>query len=559
MVDRTTKRAKGFADQICALLKGDPAVTLGEATNFPHLKILSKKTVHTYVATNKKIDARGETDEPEVAKVAIVKRKTVSKKKSTSIDKKGAADEPMEVIETTVSKKRSASTRAESAVTNKKRTMKKKADLSKENLEIVSVIQDVEPLSVVSVVEDCISNTRDFVELEIAEGTEMGTVLTDPEVTKSDNILVEVDESSAATTANEIVLELLDSSFETYWRYIVPIGPVLGEFSIPRRVIDNFSYRIQILDSALPDFNAQISPVVDISSAPTDFALSSSNQSSSSASSMNFTDDIPQGTATTIEQTIEHYFRSGYSAISEHQTSWISGVSYRVKDFDQIWILEQLSYRNCPYYCDQLRYQISPIPQLTETGIYQISLSNQISQVVRCLYAFRCDSYIFDRRGVNQSSSRKKELIIRDFRRKRDTASHGMTTLCDSETQFGLTHGIMVKQHRPIDPLDITDIACKNQLAMISIILGSFSGVSELNLLRLPFFRNGKDPLEDFDYNDPRCNPLLRPAAARTPSNHRTLSPQVVCLTSLLYCLRLIHEMDDQDLFDPTVEIKSPE
>ncbi|KZV30254.1 hypothetical protein F511_05534 [Dorcoceras hygrometricum] len=36
-------------------------------------------------------------------------------------------------------------------------------------------------------------------------------------------------------------------------------------------------------------------------------------------------------------------------------------------------------------------------------------------------------------------------------------------------------------------------------------------GSSELNLLRLPFFRNGKDPLEDFDYNDPRCNPILRP------------------------------------------------
>ncbi|KZV23596.1 hypothetical protein F511_12731 [Dorcoceras hygrometricum] len=34
----------------------------------------------------------------------------------------------------------------------------------------------------------------------------------------------------------------------------------------------------------------------------------------------------------------------------------------------------------------------------------------------------------------------------------------------------------------------------------------------------LPFFRHGKDPLEEFDYNDPRCNPLLRPAPARTPS-----------------------------------------
>ncbi|KZV58078.1 hypothetical protein F511_34574 [Dorcoceras hygrometricum] len=34
-------------------------------------------------------------------------------------------------------------------------------------------------------------------------------------------------------------------------------------------------------------------------------------------------------------------------------------------------------------------------------------------------------------------------------------------------------------------------------------------GSSELNILHLPFFRNGKDPLEEFDYNDPRCNPLL--------------------------------------------------
>ncbi|KZV43876.1 hypothetical protein F511_15175 [Dorcoceras hygrometricum] len=51
----------------------------------------------------------------------------------------------------------------------------------------------------------------------------------------------------------------------------------------------------------------------------------------------------------------------------------------------------------------------------------------------------------------------------------------------------------------------------------------------EQTLLRLPFFRNEKDPLEDFDYNDPRYNPLLRSAAARTPIiYHRTLSPQAV-------------------------------
>ncbi|KZV16253.1 hypothetical protein F511_18619 [Dorcoceras hygrometricum] len=92
MVDRTTKRAKGFAAQICVLLKSDPAVTFGEAKTFSPLKILSAKTVNTYVATNKTMDARGETDEPEVAKVAIVRKKSVSKKRSVSTAIKDTAE-----------------------------------------------------------------------------------------------------------------------------------------------------------------------------------------------------------------------------------------------------------------------------------------------------------------------------------------------------------------------------------------------------------------------------------------------------------------------------------
>ncbi|KZV46556.1 hypothetical protein F511_42477 [Dorcoceras hygrometricum] len=46
----------------------------------------------------------------------------------------------------------------------------------------------------------------------------------------------------------------------------------------------------------------------------------------------------------------------------------------------------------------------------------------------------------------------------------------------------------------------------------------------------------GKDPLEDFGYNDPRCNPLLRLAAARTPSNTTAHQPaSCVCLTHFFY------------------------
>ncbi|KZV14678.1 hypothetical protein F511_40250 [Dorcoceras hygrometricum] len=122
MADRTTKRAKGFAAQICVLLKGDPAVTLGEAKTFHPLKIISAKTVNTYVATNKTIDARGESDEPEVAKVAIVKKKSVLKKKSASIADKDADDIHVEVfVDKAVSKKRPAAV-SEATVVKKKRT-----------------------------------------------------------------------------------------------------------------------------------------------------------------------------------------------------------------------------------------------------------------------------------------------------------------------------------------------------------------------------------------------------------------------------------------------------
>ncbi|KZV14086.1 hypothetical protein F511_44456 [Dorcoceras hygrometricum] len=156
MADRTIKRAKGFVAQICVLLKGDPSVTLGEAKTFPSLKILSTKTVNTYVATNKTIESRGETNEPDVDKVAIVKRKSVSKKKSAPTDKKDADEELVEVVEKAVPKKRSASTGDEPAVTKKKRTTKKKTTLLKANLELVSIateatpVQMVEPISFVN-------------------------------------------------------------------------------------------------------------------------------------------------------------------------------------------------------------------------------------------------------------------------------------------------------------------------------------------------------------------------------------------------------------------------
>ncbi|KZV24132.1 hypothetical protein F511_40976 [Dorcoceras hygrometricum] len=124
MADRTIKRAKGFAAQICVLLKGDPAVTLGEAKTFHPLKILPEKTVNTYVATNKTIDARGDADEPVVAKVAIIKKKAVSKKRPAV-----ASDAP---------------------AVKKKRTKSGKAAQKEEALTLTTIAQEAMPLQIIA-------------------------------------------------------------------------------------------------------------------------------------------------------------------------------------------------------------------------------------------------------------------------------------------------------------------------------------------------------------------------------------------------------------------------
>ncbi|KZV49299.1 hypothetical protein F511_23445 [Dorcoceras hygrometricum] len=133
MVDKTLERAKGFAAQICVLLKGDPAVTLGDATTFPSLKIISAKTVQTYVATNETIDTRGKSDESRVVKVASVKNKSVHKKKYAPT-----------VDETTV------------------------AAPSKDNLELVTVAQEVVPLQTIEQIS-AVPAEREAVEETVAE------------------------------------------------------------------------------------------------------------------------------------------------------------------------------------------------------------------------------------------------------------------------------------------------------------------------------------------------------------------------------------------------------
>ncbi|KZV48388.1 hypothetical protein F511_37752 [Dorcoceras hygrometricum] len=82
MVTPDSRQAKGYAIQICVLLKNIPGLELGESKAFPAPRILNEKTVHRIVSVNENV---GEVGDAPRAKPTPVKR-TVSKKRQASID-----------------------------------------------------------------------------------------------------------------------------------------------------------------------------------------------------------------------------------------------------------------------------------------------------------------------------------------------------------------------------------------------------------------------------------------------------------------------------------------
>ncbi|KZV21535.1 dystroglycan-like [Dorcoceras hygrometricum] len=114
MVDKSQRKAKGFAAQIGVLLKSIPAISLGEGVPFPFAKILSMKTVNTYIATNTTIDAREEQG-----------------------------------MVVAGSKNRVATEDIAPAIPTKRRTVKTKHSSSQASLDIMPVVQDVVPIQVI--------------------------------------------------------------------------------------------------------------------------------------------------------------------------------------------------------------------------------------------------------------------------------------------------------------------------------------------------------------------------------------------------------------------------
>ncbi|KZV50727.1 hypothetical protein F511_20054 [Dorcoceras hygrometricum] len=84
MVTPGSRQAKGYAIQICVLLRNVPGLELGESKAFPVPRVLNEKTVRRYVSINERIGVEEVTDAPRAKKTPV--KKTVSKKRQATGD-----------------------------------------------------------------------------------------------------------------------------------------------------------------------------------------------------------------------------------------------------------------------------------------------------------------------------------------------------------------------------------------------------------------------------------------------------------------------------------------
>ncbi|KZV40143.1 hypothetical protein F511_39992 [Dorcoceras hygrometricum] len=84
MVTAGSRQAKGYAIKISLLLENVPNLELGDSTEFPSSKILTKKTVHRYIAVNDKVGVEEVADVPRVKKTPV--KKAVARKRPATVD-----------------------------------------------------------------------------------------------------------------------------------------------------------------------------------------------------------------------------------------------------------------------------------------------------------------------------------------------------------------------------------------------------------------------------------------------------------------------------------------
>ncbi|KZV26274.1 hypothetical protein F511_40737 [Dorcoceras hygrometricum] len=182
MVTPETRQARGYAVHICILLKNIPDLKLEDSEEFPPLKILTAKTVGRYIAINDKIavdSVEGLAGKSQVKKTPV---KGAASKKRPAV----AIEEQVVKKKRTLKVKAAPSKAKLELVVKKKRTLKVKAAPSKAKLELVSVALDSEPIQTVDPTSSDDVNT--IIETVLAESAQLDTDVGSPVVQKADEI-----------------------------------------------------------------------------------------------------------------------------------------------------------------------------------------------------------------------------------------------------------------------------------------------------------------------------------------------------------------------------------
>ncbi|KZV34368.1 splicing factor 3B subunit 1-like [Dorcoceras hygrometricum] len=211
MVTKTSKQAKGFSSQICALLESAPNLTMGEAKTFPPLKILTGNTVGTYVAKQKGIDDSNEEDEPVVKKTALKKSvskkrsaspsdETVIKKKRTTVGRAAPAEKEMAMVPIVQDVEPLSTVLAPTPKAQRRCAPKRKLVFpTGSDDEIVDTEPDVEPLVKKQREKTTADDVDNIIDEVISKTAQMETDVEEPSLTRSDDTVVEVTKCSTAS------------------------------------------------------------------------------------------------------------------------------------------------------------------------------------------------------------------------------------------------------------------------------------------------------------------------------------------------------------------------
>ncbi|KZV57423.1 hypothetical protein F511_04860 [Dorcoceras hygrometricum] len=490
MVTPTSKQARGFAVQICIILKGAPDLELGESKEFPPLKILTAKTVGTYVAKNKNIDFEEVVDEPVVKKAAPKRRPSlavgelVAKKKGTTVGREAPVEKELAMVPVVQDPVPISVIPAVTPRAPRRRARKRKLVLQEgsddeivdniihqviaETAEIEIGEQDSEEPVVMETTKTAAVETEKEKEIELVadEGMSLGKI-TDSEDTEPLSKVLELTEKSTSDEESTSIDDILAQ---------IPEDMMLPSTTAAEPTRIKFVLGIEINGVQEGDWYKASLPQIDVADKGKEPLEEPDTVKGHPARDMFslFCADIDF-----LVQLREKVIEEIVSLFQFAQLSSV-GISfrYRLKGGTNF------SMGRNRFSSDSYSEADAAVDRHSGPRLETIFLQ---SACTRKLMDFSTDG---------NSSSRCPEKVrrgaaARDKRRGREVERSTCVTLNGSGIQlavgpqslwlrnhnFGLPQRIMVKRLATSrhDPLGITDSACKNQLVMVSVHYGPFN------------------------------------------------------------------------------------